>query len=884
MHKLLIGLLLMLPLIFGQALRAHAAPPQASRHPQHLPNLQFIRSPRQRILFNDNWRFRKNDPPGVGGKLSYEQMKGWIEDSGADFSKSRAAVKPGGNPGADVAFVKSNFDDSKWDVLTLPHDWAVKGPFEPGKADPATGRLKFWGPVWYRKHFNIPQADANKKIYLDVDGAMSYSQVWLNGQFVGGWPYGYASFRLDLTPFVKTGKENLLAIRLDSPPESSRWYPGAGIYRNVWLVKTAPVHVGQWGTFVTTPNATAAGGTVKLQVKIDNDTAADTIVSLKNRIYELDREGVKGKLVATSQTNGLLIGGKQSKSTRAQLAVTQPKLWSIKTPNRYVVVTSIEHNGALLDTYDTPFGIRTIKFDSDKGFLLNGEHVRLNGVCNHHDLGALGTALNVRALERQLETLKEMGCNAIRTSHNPPAPELLDLCDSMGFVVMDEAFDCWVKEKRPGDYHLLFPAWHEKDLRAQIRRDRNHPCVVLWSIGNEIAEQDNQAGHEIARQLVEIAHQEDTTRPVTAACHSLDAGYNGFQKIVDVFGYNYKPKEYGRFHEKNPAIALFGSETASCISSRGEYFFPVSENQSDGKDGHQISSYDLYAPWWATTPDLEFAAQDKNPNVAGEFVWTGFDYIGEPTPYDESSSSSRSSYFGILDLAGFKKDRFYLYQAKWRPDFPMAHILPHWNWPERIGQTTPVHVYTSGDEAELFLNGKSLGRKKKGNYEYRLRWNDVVYAPGELKVVAYKNGKEWAAEVVKTSGPAAKLTLQANRNLIKADGRDLAFVTVSITDKDGQVVPRSKNEVSFSVEGPGEIVATDNGDPTDPKIFSAHERKAFNGLCLAIVRAKRAGAITLKAQSNGLDSATVQITGQREPGCSGIRGESSPLLRFALAK
>jgi beta-galactosidase len=511
----------------------------------------------------------------------------------------------------------------------------------------------------------------------------------------------------------------------------------------------------------------------------------------------------------------------------------------------------------------------------------------LNGVCDHSDLGALGTVVNTSALARQIRILQGMGCNAIRTSHNPPAPELLELCDRMGMLVMDESFDCWKRGKMKNDYHLLWDDWHERDWRAELRRDRNHPSIILWSIGNEVKEQGSLEGRVIAAELTDIAHQEDPTRPTTSANSNVHAGYNGFATNEDVFGYNYKPGEYGKFHAANPKQPLFGSETASCISSRGEYFFPVTDNKADGQGDFQMSSYDLYAPRWATPPDAEFKGQDEFPFVAGEFVWTGFDYLGEPTPYNGDKSTllnftdpaekarmqkeldelgkikvpSRSSYFGIVDLAGFPKDRYYLYQARWRPEFPMAHILPHWNWPERIGKVTPVFVYTSGDSAELFLNGKSLGLKKKEQYEYRLRWDDVVYQPGELKVVAYKNGKRWATDMMKTTGPAAKLTLQADRNKIQDDGRDLSFVTVRVVSKDGLLVPRSMNHIKFSISGPGEIVATDNGDATSFESFQAPDHNAFNGLALVIVRTKagQPGTIVLTAQSQNLQSTKLSI-------------------------
>ncbi|MFO1489236.1 MAG: beta-galactosidase GalB, partial [Verrucomicrobiota bacterium] len=754
-----------------------------------LPLMVLAAATRERISFNDGWRFAKGDPAEVGDQLNYDQLKGWLNLTGAAFTTNAPSPRPEGNPGAEVSYVQAGFDDSTWRTLNLPHDWAVEGPFNQDY-EGSTGKLKYWGPVWYRKHFTVPATDAGRKVFLAVDGAMSFSEVWLNGKFVGGWPYGYSSFELDLTPFLKTGGDNVISIRLNSPEESSRWYPGSGLYRNVWLIKTAPVHIGQWGTFITTPEVSAQKATVRIQATLRNETSAEASVKVTHELRELNADGQAGKLVASLAEEGVKVPAAAEQTCQSQITFGQPRLWSVEKPQRYVVVTRVEQNGALVDSYETPFGIRTIEFTADKGFLLNGKRVPLNGVCNHHDLGALGAAINTRALERQLEILKEMGCNAIRTSHNPPAPELLDLCDRMGFVVMDETFDCWARAKRKGDYHLAFSDWHEKDTRALVRRDRNHPCVILWSIGNEISEQsDVKRGHDIGRELAAIVHSEDRTRPVTAACNHTVAGFNGFQHIVDVFGYNYKPGEYARFRGTNAAIPLFGSETASCISSRGEYFFPVSDDKSKGLADFQMSSYDLYAPRWATTPDAEFKGQDANSFVAGEFVWTGFDYIGEPTPYDSDSSNllnysdpverakaekelkelgkikvpSRSSYFGIIDLAGFKKDRFYIYQAHWRPELPMAHILPHWNWPDRVGQVTPVHVYTSGDEAELFLNGKSLGRKKKGPLEYRLRWNDVVYQPGELKVVAYKNGRRWATDSVKTTGAATQLGLRPDR-------------------------------------------------------------------------------------------------------------------------
>ncbi len=844
---------------------------------------------RERSSFNDSWRFKKDDLPGSEGLLSYEKIKDWVNATGNEFLAQAEAKKPRplGNLGEIVSYTQRNFDDGSWRHLDLPHDWGVEGPFKqeyPGE----TGKLPWWGVGWYRKHFTAAPGDRGKQFYLDVDGAMAYATVWLNGRFVGGWPYGYASFELDLTPYIEFGGDNVIAIRLDNPPDSSRWYPGGGIYRNVWLLKTAPVHVSHWGTFVTTPEVSQSAATVNVKVSIDNNSATAANVKVSTQTYELVNGQKTGKPISSSVPITTTIAAGASNGSTTTMRVTNPKLWNLQTPNLYTTVTTVEQDGKTIDVQETNFGIRTIKFDVDRGFLLNGEHVRINGVCDHHDLGPLGAALNTRALERQLELLKQMGVNAIRTSHNPPAPELLELCDRMGILVMDEAFDAWRRGKKKNDYHLVFDDWHEKDLRAQVRRDRNHPSVILWSIGNEIGEQGNAEGHKLAAELAAIVHAEDLTRPVTAGANNQNAGYNGFQKTVDVFGVNYKPTEYGAFRSINSNLPLFASETASTVSSRGEYFFPVIEDKSRGKADFQVSSYDLYAPPWAFPPDTEFRGLDEFPFTGGEFVWTGFDYLGEPTPYGGDSGTplsfsdpavqatmnaqlrqsgkitvpSRSSYFGIIDLAGFKKDRFHIYQARWRPDFPMAHILPHWNWPERVGQVTPVHVYTSGDEAELFLNGRSLGRKKRAQYEYRLRWEDVKYEPGELKVVAYKNGKRWAEDVMKTTGPAAGLTLQADRATVNADGRDLSFVTVTIADENGLLVPRSKNRIHFTLSGPGEIVATDNGDATNLESFQAKERNAYNGLCLAIVRTKagQAGQIKLKAQADGLTGGEITIT------------------------
>ncbi|MDG3004211.1 beta-galactosidase GalB [Paludisphaera mucosa] len=800
-----------------------------------------------------------------------------------------AAAKPVVNERVDQGETPAatGFDDAGWWTLDVPHDWGIEGPFRDDLPND-TGKLPWKGIGWYRKAFAVPAADRGRRVFIDFDGAMANSQVWLNGRLVGGWPFGYQAFRLELTPYLKYDAENVLAVRLDAEKWGSRWYPGAGIYRNVWLVKSSPLHVAHWGVFATIPALNDDAGTVSLAVTVDNQLDVDALAVVRAVIYELDEHGAVSAEVAEAKAveRSILTGGQAQASLSA--VVPKPRRWDLESPRRYVARVVVERSGEVVDVYDQPFGFRTIEFTGREGFKLNGKTVFLKGTCNHHDLGPLGAALNVRALERQLEILKEMGCNALRTSHNPPAPELLDLADRMGFVVMVEAFDCWKTGKTAGDYSALFDEWHARDLEAMVRRERNHPSVVMWSIGNEVAEQD---GPELAKALADVVRSYDATRPVTAGCNNPEAGVNGFQTAVDAFGLNYHTDDYARIleHPGNANKPIYTSESSSCVSSRGEYFFPVKRGR-DSQANFQISSYDVDAPPWAQPPDEVFAALDRNPRFFGEFVWTGFDYLGEPTPYNSDATNllnfsdpakreamkaelarlgslkvpSASSYFGILDLCGFKKDRFYIYQARWRPDLAMAHILPHWNWPERQGLVTPVHVYTSGDEAELFLDGVSLGRKKKAEFEYRLRWDDVTYRPGVLKVVAYKAGREWATDVVATTGPATKLALAADRAEIAADGRDLSFVTVTVADAEGRLVPRSANLVTFAIDGPGEIVAVGNGDAASHEPFQATRREAFNGLVQAIVRIKpgQAGPVILRAESEGLDAAQVVIKGR----------------------
>ena len=819
-------------------------------------------------------------------------LKNWILPTANDFIKdpSKHHQRPGGDPGSDFPFVQSNFNDDAWETVNLPHDWAIKWPFytEPNAiVGGGMGRLPVQGVAWYRKKMNIPLTDVGKSIYLDIDGAMSYAMVWMNGHLVGGWPYGYNSFRLDLTPYIKPGGVNQIAIRLDNPANSSRWYPGAGIYRNVWLTKVNSVHVAQWGTFIRSKNVSSSFATLDATIQIENNSSVDQNIELVIEVYALNEKLEKtGKTVVAFPRSIVNIAASKKIAIEKSLTVKNPLLWGpppLQKPHLYVAVCRLYENGKLTDEYETRFGIRSIKFDPTRGVLVNDKPVRIQGVNQHHDLGALGAAFNVRAAERQLQLLAEMGCNAIRMAHNPPAPELLDLTDRMGFLVLDEIFDCWERGKTPLDFHLIFHDWYEADTRAFIRRDRNHPSVIAWSFGNEVGEQyTDQAGAALAKQLHDIVSEEDNTRPATASMNYAKPDMP-FPQVMDIISLNYQGEGirdapayarlkgiktsplYPAFQKQFPEKLIFSSETASALSSRDSYLFPVFDgssapvSDSSGGDPERkyVSAYELYTAAFGASPDKVFASQDQYPYVAGEFVWSGWDYLGEPTPY----YSARSSYCGIIDLAGFKKDRFYLYQSRWRPDLPMVHILPHWNWPERIGLVTPVHVFTSGDEAELFLNGRSLGKKKKALYEYRLRWDNVKYEPGELKVVAYKNGKKWAEETVHTTRDANQIILTADRNLTTADGKDLSFVTVTIADQNALTIPVANNKITFSVEGPGEIVATDNGDPASLVSFASKGRNAYFGKLLLIVRPlkNKPGTIIITASSPGLKTGRLEI-------------------------
>ncbi|WP_316829881.1 beta-galactosidase GalB [Pedobacter aquatilis] len=758
---------------------------------------------------------------------------------------------PGDEPGAK----SPAYDDTKWRKLTLPHDWSIEGKFdEKNPAKPEGGGLPT-GIGWYRKTFTAPANFKNRLITVEFDGVYKNSEVWANGQYLGKRPYGYSSFSYEISKYLRAGK-NIIAVKVDNSAQpDSRWYSGSGIYRNVWLTATAKVAVANWGTFVTANQA----GKIQVQTQVLNKNLKTQTISVISAVYAAD-----GKLIVRSaaQTASIDTSGRTINGT---LEVKNPILWSVENPYQYKLVTQILQNSKVIDTHEIRFGIRSFNFDAEKGFSLNGKPMKILGVCLHHDLGALGAAVNVRAMERQLEIMKEMGVNAIRTSHNPPAPEFLDLCDQMGFLVMDEAFDMWAKKKTKNDYHLNFPEWHKRDLEDMVKRDRNHPSIILWSIGNEIREQFDSTGIAITKELVSIVKNLDTTRPVISALTETDAKKNFIYQAnaIDIYGLNYNHKLYNDFPKNYPGVKFLATETTSALETRG--FYDTADTirrwPRDGKtkftEGNKewsASSYDNVSAYWGSTHEETWAAAKKYDHVSGLFVWTGFDYLGEPLPYPWPA---RSSYFGIVDLAGFPKDSYYMYQSEWT-DKPVLHILPHWNWEQ--GKSVEVWAYyNQADEVELFLNGKSLGKKSKQDEDLHVKW-DVYFEPGTLKAISRKNGKDVLIREVNTAGAAAKIELIADRKNIKADGKDLSFITVRILDAEGNVVPDADNLVDFKVEGDGFIAGVDNGFQASVEPFKANYRKAFHGLCLAILQAtEKSGTIQLTATSKGLASSFITI-------------------------
>ncbi|GGF25868.1 beta-galactosidase GalB [Hymenobacter cavernae] len=772
---------------------------------------------------------------------------------------------------------KPDFKDAQWQTVSVPHDWAIYGPFDGNndlqtvkieqnneqKATQKAGRtggLPFIGTGWYRRRFTVPQFKKGNQAVLLFDGAMSNAHVFVNGKEVGYWPYGYNSFSFDITPYLQASGENTLAVRLQNQPEASRWYPGAGLYRNVHLIVTEDVHIPVWGTYVTTPEINSASAKVNLKTQVERPKGNTQALRLQTEIRD-----AAGKVVATVSTP--LASGQASGQEFVQnLEVKSPKLWSPETPVLYTADSKLYAGTVLKDEYKTRFGIRSFKFEAEKGFSLNGQPRKFKGVCNHHDLGPLGTAVNTAALRRQLALLKDMGCDAIRTSHNMPTPELVSLCDEMGFMMMVEAFDEWKRPKVKNGYSQYFDEWSEKDIVNMVHRDRNNPSVIMWSIGNEVPDQSNPEGYIIAKRLQDICHREDPTRPVAAGMDRFDDDFkNNFAQVLDIAGFNYKPHRYPEAKGKLPQGFLLGSETASTVSSRGVYKFPVEQVKQKKYRDNQSSSYDLEACSWSQIPDDEFVKQDDLGYVTGEFVWTGFDYLGEPTPYDEAWPS-HSSYFGIIDLAGIPKDRYYLYRARWNTQKPTLHLLPHWTWPGREGQTTPVFCYTSYPSAELFVNGKSQGKQTKAPSDksqsrYRLMWNEVKYQPGTIKVVAYDaQGKAVAEEEVKTAGKPDHIKLVADRTSLTADGQELAFVTARVEDAQGNLCPDATNELQFAVKGQGKFRAVGNGDATSLELFHEPKMHVFHGQLVAIVQASdKAGDVQLNVTGSGLKAAQVTL-------------------------
>ena len=764
------------------------------------------------------------------------------------------------------------FNDAKWETVDIPHDWAIFGPFDKNndlqnvavtqnfetQASLKTGRtggLPYVGIGWYRTTFH---STPGKQTTLIFDGAMSEARVFVNGKEACFWPCGYNSFYCDVTSLVnEDGKNNTLAVRLENRPQSSRWYPGAGLYRNVHVVTTEKIHVPVWGTQITTPYVKDEYASVCLRTTILN--AGKTELTVVTDIMDAD-----GQVVSTKTNKGVINHGQPFTQN---FIVERPKLWSPETPVLYKAVSKIYSGDTLLDTYSTRFGIRTIEYIADKGFYLNGKRRKFQGVCNHHDLGPLGAAINVAALRHQLTLLKEMGCDAIRTSHNMPAPELVELCDEMGFMMMLEPFDEWDIAKCDNGYHRFFNEWAEKDMVNMLRQYRNNPCVVMWSIGNEVPTQWSPEGYKVAKFLQDICHREDPTRPVTCGMDQVKSVLaNGFAAMLDIPGLNYRAHLYDEAYERLPQNIILGSETSSTVSSRGVYKFPVERKAGAMYDDHQSSSYDLEYCNWSNIPDIDFARAEDHEWTIGQFVWTGFDYLGEPSPYDTNAWPNHSSMFGIIDLASIPKDRYYLYRSVWNKEAETLHILPHWNWEGHEGEKTPVFVYTNYPSAELFINGKSYGRQtkhKNGTVEnrYRLMWHDAVYQPGEVRVVAYdEQGNPVAEKTVRTAGKPHHIELVTDRSSLQADGKDLAYVTLRIVDKDGNLCPNDGRLVSFKVKGAGKYRASANGDPTCLDLFHKPEMHAFGGMLTVIVQSgEKTGEIELQATAKGIKTGTIRI-------------------------
>lgn len=807
---------------------------------------------------------------------SYGQRKEILLEKGWKFHKG------------DVSLAHEvNYDDSGWSEVTVPHDWAIYGPFsrdndlqkvavkENGEIRETwktgrTGGLPYEGVGWYRNYFD---ASASGLTTLIFDGAMSEARVFVNGKEVMFWPYGYNSFHVDVTSYLNpTGKNNVLAVRLENRNRSSRWYPGAGLYRNVRVLSTSSTHIPVWGTQITTPHIKEDFASVSIKIKVENP--GDRRLTYHTIIYDY-----KGDEVTSDSRILKCVSDQPVEQT---FIVKNPLLWSPETPYLYKAVTMLKEDEEVLDIYNTSFGIRQVEFIPEKGFYLNGKPRKIKGVCNHHDLGPLGAAINVAALRHQLRMLKDMGCDAIRTTHNMPDPNLVSLCDEMGFMLVVESFDEWDVAKCKNGYHRWFNmesdikgmSWAERDMVNMLHQFRNNPSVVMWSTGNEVPTQKHPMGYKVAEFLQDICHREDPTRLCTCGINNTVASSkNGFANVLDIIGVNYHTHEYFMMKETGHGNCIIGSETASTVSSRGIYSLDTSL-KFHLTDDNQCSSYDVEACAWSNIPDVDFALCEDYDWVAGQFVWTGFDYLGEPSPYDTDAWPNHSSMFGIIDLASLPKDRFWLYRSQWNDKDHTLHVLPHWNW--KKGDLVPVYVYTDFPTAELFVNGISYGRQSKavetersdGNKRnrnvmkrYRLMWENITYVPGEIKVVAYdESGYPKMEKIVRTAGKPHHIELDTYRTCLAADGRDLAYITAKIVDKDGNLCPLDGRVLNFSVTGAGKYRAAANGDPTCLDLFHEPHMHLFNGMLTVIVQAgDNPGEVVLTANAAGVRSSTIKL-------------------------